>query len=283
MSEINLIVDNSTKMYMREMGNIPMLTPEEEKQYAELAALGDPVAKNKLVESNLRLVVSVAKHYIGCGVSFQDLIQEGNIGLIKAVDKYDLNRGFRFSTYATWWIKQTISRAITDQNRLIRIPAHMTETINKIKKISRELTLSLQKEPSIKDIADALGITEEELVEINQYMNSISSLDTPLDEGDGDDTVESLIPDTNAIDPEESCEQADMLASINKVLATLSDREAEILCLRFGLNGHQAMTLEEVGEHEGLTKERIRQLEIKALQKLRNPNRSRLLKDYLEY
>ena len=283
MSEINLIVDNSTKMYMREMGNIPMLTPEEEKQYAELAALGDPVAKNKLVESNLRLVVSVAKHYIGCGVSFQDLIQEGNIGLIKAVDKYDLDRGFRFSTYATWWIKQTISRAITDQNRLIRIPAHMTETINKIKKISRELTLSLQKEPSIKDIADALGITEEELVEINQYMNSISSLDTPLDEGDGDDTVESLIPDTNAIDPEESCEQADMLASINKVLATLSDREAEILCLRFGLNGHQAMTLEEVGEYEGLTKERIRQLEIKALQKLRNPNRSRLLKDYLEY
>jgi len=283
MSEINLMVDNSTKMYMREMGNIPMLTPEEEKRYAELAALGDPVAKNKLVESNLRLVVSVAKHYIGCGVSFQDLIQEGNIGLIKAVDKYDLDRGFRFSTYATWWIKQTISRAITDQNRLIRIPAHMTETINKIKKVSRELTLSLQKEPSFKDIADALGISEKELIEINQYMNSISSLDTPLDEGDGDDTVESLIPDTKAIDPEENCEQADMLATINKVLATLSDREAEILRLRFGLDGHQAMTLEEVGEYEGLTKERIRQLEIKALQKLRNPNRSRLLKDYLEY
>jgi len=283
MSEINLMVDNSTKMYMREMGNIPMLTPEEEKRYAELAALGDPVAKNKLVESNLRLVVSVAKHYIGCGVSFQDLIQEGNIGLIKAVDKYDLGRGFRFSTYATWWIKQTISRAITDQNRLIRIPAHMTETINKIKKISRELTLSLQKEPSFKDIADALGISEKELIEINQYMNSISSLDTPLDEGDGDDTVESLIADTKAIDPEENCEQADMLATINKVLATLSDREAEILRLRFGLDGHQAMTLEEVGEYEGLTKERIRQLEIKALQKLRNPNRSRLLKDYLEY
>jgi RNA polymerase primary sigma factor len=283
MSEINLMVDNSTKMYMREMGNIPMLTPEEEKRYAELAALGDPVAKNKLVESNLRLVVSVAKHYIGCGVSFQDLIQEGNIGLIKAVDKYDLGRGFRFSTYATWWIKQTISRAITDQNRLIRIPAHMTETINKIKKVSRELTLSLQKEPSFKDIADALGISEKELIEINQYMNSISSLDTPLDEGDGDDTVESLIADTKAIDPEENCEQADMLATINKVLATLSDREAEILCLRFGLNGHQAMTLEEVGEYEGLTKERIRQLEIKALQKLRNPNRSKLLKDYLEY
>jgi len=283
MSEINLMVDNSTKMYMREMGNIPMLTPEEEKRYAELAALGDPVAKNKLVESNLRLVVSVAKHYIGCGVSFQDLIQEGNIGLIKAVDKYDLDRGFRFSTYATWWIKQTISRAITDQNRLIRIPAHMTETINKIKKVSRELTLSLQKEPSFKDIADALGISEKELIEINQYMNSISSLDTPLDEGDGDDTVESLIADTKAIDPEENCEQADMLATINKVLATLSDREAEILRLRFGLDGHQAMTLEEVGEYEGLTKERIRQLEIKALQKLRNPNRSRLLKDYLEY
>ncbi len=273
-------LENAVKLYMQEMGHIPMLSPEEEKHYAELAAMGDPIAKNKLVESNLRLVVSVAKHYIGCGVSFQDLIQEGNIGLIKAVDKYDLDRGFRFSTYATWWIKQTISRAITDQSRTIRIPGHMTELINKIKKSSRQLTVALQREPSYAEIAKDLKIKEEEVAEAYQYITSIASLDDPIDDGE-ETTIGSLIADNQVVDPVENCEHNDMVAAIEKVLSTLSEREADILRLRFGLQGHDPLTLEEVGKKHDLTKERIRQIEIKALQKLRNPSRSRILKDYL--
>lgn len=275
-------VDNSMKMYMREMGNIPMLTQEEERHYAELAAMGDPVAKNKLVESNLRLVVSVAKHYIGCGVSFQDLVQEGNIGLMKAVDKYDLNRGFRFSTYATWWIKQTISRAIADQNRIIRIPAHMTELINKIKRASRRLTVSLQRDPTDKEIAEELGVEEKEIKEANKYIVSIASLDTPLGTEDDDVTLETFIADYNTADPISNCEHQDMVKAVDKVLGTLSQREADILRLRFGLNGEAPLTLEEVGQKYNLTKERIRQIEVKALQKLRNPSRSKVLKDYVE-
>lgn len=273
-------LENAVKLYMQEMGHIPMLSPEEERHYAELAAMGDPIAKNKLVESNLRLVVSVAKHYIGCGVSFQDLIQEGNIGLIKAVDKYDLDRGFRFSTYATWWIKQTISRAITDQSRTIRIPGHMTELINKIKKSSRQLTVALQREPSYAEIAKDLKIKEEEVAEAYQYITSIASLDDPIDDGE-ETTIGSLIADNQVVDPVENCEHNDMVTAIEKVLSTLSEREADILRLRFGLQGHDPLTLEEVGKKHDLTKERIRQIEIKALQKLRNPSRSRILKDYL--
>jgi RNA polymerase primary sigma factor len=279
----NQMTDNSVKMYMREMGNIPMLTLDEERKCAELAALGDQAAKNKLVESNLRLVVSVAKHYIGCGVPFQDLIQEGNIGLIKSVDKYDLDRGFRFSTYATWWIKQTLSRAIADQSKTIRIPNHMTELINKIKKSSRLLTVVLNREPTHAEIAKDLGVKEEEVTEAYNYMTTMMSLDDPVDDGDGEVTLGALIADNNVVDPVENCERQDMIAAIDKVLGTLSDREADILRLRFGLGGDQAMTLEEVGEKHHLTKERIRQIEIKALQKLRNPSRSRILKDYLTY
>lgn len=274
-------IDNSMKMYMREMGSIPMLSPEEEKRYAELAAMGDPVAKNKLVESNLRLVVSVAKHYIGCGVAFQDLIQEGNIGLMKAVDKYDVNRGFRFSTYATWWIKQTISRAIADQSKTIRIPAHLTELVNKVKRASRKLTVILQRDPTDKEIADELGIEEKDVKEANRYAIAITSLDSPIGTEDDEATLETFIADDNAIDPIEKCERQDMTNTIEKVLSTLSQREADILKMRFGLTGKQPMTLEEVGKEYGLTKERIRQIETKALQKLRHPSRSKVLKDYL--
>ena len=278
---MNEITDNSMKMYMREMGNIPILSLEEERHYAQQAAIGDQAAKNKLIESNLRLVVSVAKHYIGCGVPFQDLIQEGNIGLMKAVDKYDLNKGFRFSTYATWWIKQTISRAIADQNRIIRVPVHMTELINKIKKASRELTVKLQRDPTDAEIADKLGLKEDEITEANKYVISISSFDTPVGGEDEEVTIGSFIADNSVEDPIENCEKEEMQKAIDNVLSTLSEREANILKLRFGLNGNQPMTLEEVGKQYGLTKERIRQIEIKALQKLRNPVRSNMLKDYL--
>lgn len=273
-------VDSSMKMYMHEMGSIPMLSAEEEKHYAELAAMGDPVAKNKLVESNLRLVVSVAKHYMGCGIAFQDLIQEGNIGLIKAVDKYDVNRGFRFSTYATWWIKQTISRAIADQGKIIRIPAHLTELINKVKRASRKLTVTLQRDPTDKEIADVLGIEEKDVKEANKYAIAMMSLDTPI--GDEDDlTLETFIADNSSVDPIASCERQDMINTIEKVLSTLTPREADILKKRFGFDGSQPMTLEEVGKEYNLTKERIRQIETKALQKLRHPSRSKVLKDYL--
>lgn len=275
-------IDSSMKMYMREMGNIPMLTLDEERHFAERAAAGDPIAKNKLIESNLRLVVSVAKHYIGCGVSFQDLIQEGNIGLMKAVDRYDLNKGFRFSTYATWWIKQTISRAVSDQSRIIRVPVHISELINKIKRASRELTISLHRDPTVKELANKLEISENEIYEANQYAISMSSLDM-LVGGEDDDvtTIGSFVADPNIIDPVEVCEQKDLTKTINQVLNTLTPREADILRLRFGLNGTVPMTLEEVGKKYGLTKERIRQIETKSLQKLRNPARSKALQEYI--
>lgn len=275
------LVDNSMKMYMHEMGDIPMLTLQEEQQYAKSAAMGDETAKAKLVEANLRLVVSVAKHYIGCGVPFQDLIQEGNIGLMKAVEKYDLSKGFRFSTYATWWIKQTISRAISDQNRIIRVPVHMTEMINKIKKATHELNVQLKREPSTAEIAKYLQVSEDEIKEANQYVISLISLDTPVGGEDDDTTIGSLIPDNTIKDPIENCEIQDTDDAIQKVLSTLSEREANILKLRFGLGSDQPMTLEEVGKRYDLTKERIRQIETKALQKLRNPNRSKILREYL--
>ncbi len=280
MKKEDSVIDNSIKMYMKEMGSIPMLSLEEEQYYAKRAAAGDPIAKNKLIESNLRLVVSMAKHYIGCGVSFQDLIQEGNIGLIKAVDKYDLSRGYRFSTYASWWIKQTISRAIADQNRIIRLPVHTAEMINKIKKTTRELTSTLHREPSISELAQHIGVEEKEIKEAKKYILSISSLDVPV--GDEEETTfEAFIPDLEAVNPIEECENQDMKNAIDKVLKTLSNREAEILKMRFGLNGYKPLTLEEVGQQYGLTKERIRQIETKALQKLRNPSRSKMLKEYI--
>lgn len=275
------ISEDSTKMYMREMGAIPTLSIEDEKIITQRIANGDEEAKKELIEANLRLVISVAKRYIGCGIPFQDLVQEGNIGLIKAADKFDFNKGFHFSTYAIWWIRQTISRAIADQNRLIRVPVHMSELINKIKRASRELTVKLHRDPTDAEIAKKLGIDEQEVTEANKYVISMSSLDTPIGGEDEEVTIGSFIADTNISDPIENCERQDLHNALNKVLSTLSEREANILKLRFGFDGNQPMTLEEVGQQYGITKERVRQIEIKALQKMRNPVRSNQIKEYL--
>ena len=275
------IFEDSTKMYMREMGAIPTLSIEEEKIITQRIANGDEEAKKDLIEANLRLVISVAKRYIGCGIPFQDLVQEGNIGLIKAADKFDFNKGFHFSTYAIWWIRQTISRAIADQNRLIRVPVHMSELINKIKRASRELTVKLHRDPTDAEIAKKLGINEQEVTEANKYVISMSSLDTPIGGEDEEVTIGSFIADPNISDPVENCERQDLHNALNKVLSTLSEREANILKLRFGFDGNQPMTLEEVGQQYGITKERVRQIEIKALQKMRNPVRSNQIKEYL--
>ena len=272
------VVDNSIKIYMREMGQFSMLSADEEIELAHRIAEGDQSAKNKLVEANLRLVVSLARHYQGCGLSYQDLIQEGNIGLIKAAEKFDVSKGFRFSTYASWWIKQALSRAIADQSRTIRIPVHMTENINKFKKAERELLSQLNREPKIKEIADAMGISEKQAKEIQSYIVEPTSLDIQV--GDDDDTtIGSFVEDTHFVNPENAYIKESNGDVVNAVLDTLSDREANILRLRFGIGGKKAMTLEEVGKEYGLTRERIRQIEAKALRKLRHPNRANILKE----
>lgn len=273
-----VVVDNSIKIYMREMGQFSMLSAEKEVELANRIAEGDQSAKNELVEANLRLVVSLARHYQGCGLSYQDLIQEGNIGLIKAAEKFDVSKGFRFSTYASWWIKQALSRAIADQSRTIRIPVHMTENINKFKKIERELLSKLNREPKIKEIADAMGISEKQAKEIQSYIVEPTSLDIQV--GDDDDTtIGSFIEDTHFVNPESAYIKESNGDVVNAVLDTLSDREANILRLRFGIGGKKAMTLEEVGKEYGLTRERIRQIEAKALRKLRHPSRANILKE----
>lgn len=273
-----VVVDNSIKIYMREMGQFSMLSAEKEVELANRIAEGDQSAKNELVEANLRLVVSLARHYQGCGLSYQDLIQEGNIGLIKAVEKFDVSKGFRFSTYASWWIKQALSRAIADQSRTIRIPVHMTENINKFKKTERELLSKLNREPKIKEIADAMGISEKQAKEIQSYIVEPTSLDIQV--GDDDDTtIGSFIEDTHFVNPESAYIKESNGDVVNAVLDTLSDREANILRLRFGIGGKKAMTLEEVGKEYGLTRERIRQIEAKALRKLRHPSRANILKE----
>lgn len=272
------VVDNSIKIYMREMGQFSILSADEEVKLAHRIAEGDQSAKNELVEANLRLVVSLARHYQGCGLSYQDLIQEGNIGLIKAAEKFDVSKGFRFSTYASWWIKQALSRAIADQSRTIRIPVHMTENINKFKKTERELLNQLNREPKIKEIADAMGISEKQAKEIQSYIVEPTSLDIQV--GDDDDTtIGSFIEDTHFVNPESAYIKESNGDVVNAVLDTLSDREANILRLRFGIGGKKAMTLEEVGKEYGLTRERIRQIEAKALRKLRHPSRANILKE----
>ena len=272
------VVDNSIKIYMREMGQFSMLSADEEIKLANRIAEGDQSAKNELVEANLRLVVSLARHYQGCGLSYQDLIQEGNIGLIKAAEKFDVSKGFRFSTYASWWIKQALSSAIADQSRTIRIPVHMTENINKFKKTERELLSQLNREPKIKEIADAMGISEKQAKEIQSYIAEPTSLDIQV--GDDDDTtIGSFIEDTHFVNPESAYIKESNGDVVNAVLDTLSDREANILRLRFGIGGKKAMTLEEVGKEYGLTRERIRQIEAKALRKLRHPSRANILKE----
>lgn len=273
-----VVVDNSIKIYMREMGQFSMLSAEKEVELANRIAEGDQSAKNELVEANLRLVVSLARHYQGCGLSYQDLVQEGNIGLIKAAEKFDVSKGFRFSTYASWWIKQALSRAIADQSRTIRIPVHMTENINKFKKTERELLSKLNREPKIKEIADAMGISEKQAKEIQSYIVEPTSLDIQV--GDDDDTtIGSFIEDTHFVNPESAYIKESNGDVVNAVLDTLSDREANILRLRFGIGGKKAMTLEEVGKEYGLTRERIRQIEAKALRKLRHPSRANILKE----
>lgn len=274
----SVMPENSIKLYMREMGAIPMLSFEEEKHYAQLAAQGDVEAKNKLVEANLRLVISLAKHYQGCGLSFQDLIQEGNIGLIKAADKFDVEKGFRFSTYASWWIKQAISRAIADQSRTIRIPVHMTENISKVKKVERDLTTKLNREPSLEELASALSLSIEDLVEIKSYMMDTTSLDIQVGDEDDGTTIASFIEDTKFTNPADAMAKEADAEVVNAVLGTLSEREADVLRRRFGIGFNHPMTLEDIGKEYGLSRERIRQIESKALRKLRHPSRAGILK-----
>lgn len=282
MTEEFINIDNSLKLYLKEINSFDMLSFEDEIEYVKRAQQGDLKAKNNLIEANLRLVISLAKHYQGCGLSLQDLIQEGNIGLIKAVDKFDYTKGFRFSTYAAWWVKQCLSRAVADYGRTIRIPAHVIETMNKIRNISRELALELNREPTFEDISKKTNIPIEQIQSMFKNMEDTISLDTPI--GDNDDeevTIASFIEDKKFINPEKAFIQKDISDAINEILSTLSNREADILRKRFGLIGNKAQTLEEIGTEYGLTKERIRQIEAKALRKLRNPVRANALREYL--
>ena len=277
--ENDVMTDNSIKMYMREMGKIDMLSADEEHHLASLVAQGDKNARNQLVEANLRLVCSLAKHYQGCGLTYQDLIQEGNIGLIKAAEKFDVEKGFRFSTYATWWIKQAISRAIADQARTIRVPVHMAENINKVKKIERQLLAELQHEPTNAEIAKAMKMSEDQIAEIKSYMTDTTSLDIQVGDDDDGTTIGSFVEDTHFVNPADAYAKAANGEMVDMVLSTLSDREANIIRMRFGIGRDRAMTLEEVGKEFSLTRERIRQIEAKALRKLRHPSRAGILKE----
>ena len=272
------MADNSLKLYFKEMSAISLLTAEEEQALAARIAEGDQSAKDELVEANLRLVVSLAKHYQGCGISLQDLIQEGNVGLMKAAEKFDASKGFKFSTYAAWWIKQTITRAIADQSKTIRIPVHMTENINRVRKVSRDLTTVLGHEPTDAEIAKELNVTVEEVKLFKSYMADVTSLDIQVGE-DEDTTIGSLIEDTNCVNPEKAAVKEAEKEILYSVLDTLSDREKDILIKRFGLEDGKPKTLEEVGMTYNLTKERIRQIENKALMKLRHPSRAKMLRD----
>lgn len=269
------------RQYLREIGKVSLLTAEEEVELAKRNEKGDKRARAKLTESNLRLVVSIAKKYIGRGLSLLDLIQEGNQGLIRAVEKYDWRRGYKFSTYATWWIRQAITRAIADQARTIRIPVHMVETIHKIYRTSRRLMQEMGKEPSAEDIGEALDIDPDKVREVFKIAQDTTSLETPVGE-DGDSQLGDFIPDEMTISPVDAASKKLLKDHLEEVLKTLSDREAKVLRLRFGLEGDKQMTLEEVGKVFGVTRERIRQIEAKALRKLKHPSRRKKLQDYLE-
>jgi RNA polymerase primary sigma factor len=269
---------SSLKLYLREMGQIEMLSREEEQVLVAKMMEGDIDARNHLVEANLRLVVSMANHYNGLGLTFQDLIQEGNIGLMRATEKYDPSKGYRFSTYAVCWIKQAMTRAIANQGRAIRLPAHVSENLYKLKKVMRELTVALSAEPSIAQIAKAMKLPEDQVKTLMEHMDDVSSLDVTVGE-DEDTTVGALIEDTTFQSPSAQIEASDMLNTVNAILDTLSEREADILRYRFGMKGDRPHTLEEIGQIYGLTRERVRQLEDKAMRKLRHPARAAALRE----
>jgi len=276
-----IAVDDPVRMYLKEIGKVPLLSAEEEIDLAKQMELGDEDAKKRLCEANLRLVVSIAKRYVGRGMLFLDLIQEGNLGLIKAVDKFDWRKGYKFSTYATWWIRQAITRSIADQARTIRIPVHMVETINKLIRISRQLLQEFGREPTPEEIAAEMDISEEKVREILKIAQEPVSLETPIGEEE-DSHLGDFIPDDDVPAPAEAAAFSMLKEQLVEVLDTLTDREQKVLKLRFGLDDGRARTLEEVGRRFDVTRERIRQIEAKALRKLRHPSRSKKLKDYLE-
>lgn len=274
-------IDDPVRMYLKEIGRVPLLSADDEVELAKRMELGDEEAKRRLAEANLRLVVSIAKRYVGRGMLFLDLIQEGNLGLIKAVEKFDFRKGFKFSTYATWWIRQAITRAIADQARTIRIPVHMVETINKLIRVSRQLLQELGREPSPEEIANHMDISVDRVREIMKIAQEPVSLETPIGEEE-DSHLGDFIEDQDAPAPAEAASFRLLKEQLEEVLETLTPREEKVLRLRFGLDDGRARTLEEVGQEFGVTRERIRQIEAKALRKLRHPSRSKKLKDYLE-
>lgn len=274
-------IDDPVRMYLKEIGRVPLLTPEEEVDLAIRMENGEDEAKRRLAEANLRLVVSIAKRYVGRGMLFLDLIQEGNLGLIKAVEKFDHRKGFKFSTYATWWIRQAITRAIADQARTIRIPVHMVETINKLIRVSRQLLQELGREPIPEEIAKEMNISEDKVREIMKIAQEPVSLETPIGEEE-DSHLGDFIEDHDARAPAEEASFTLLREQLDEVLKTLTEREQRVLRLRFGLDDGRQRTLEEVGQKFGVTRERIRQIEAKTLRKLRHPSRSKKLKDYLD-
>ena len=276
----DLTINDPVRMYLKEIGQIKLLTMNEELELADRILQGDEQAKTILAEANLRLVVSIAKRYVGRGMLFLDLIQEGNIGLMKAVDKFDVSKGYKFSTYATWWIRQAITRAIADQARTIRVPVHMVETINKLARVQRQLTLELNREPSEEELAKKMNMSVDKIREIYKISQEPVSLETPIGEED-DSHLGDFIKDENNMSPEEYATNEMLKAEISEVLLTLTEREEKVIRLRFGLEDGKSRTLEEVGQMFGVTRERIRQIEAKALRKLRHPSRSRKLKDYM--
>ena len=274
-------IDDPVKVYLKEIGRVPLLTPDEEVDLAVRITNGDEAAKKRLSEANLRLVVSIAKRYLGRGMQFLDLIQEGNLGLIKAVEKFDHTKGFKFSTYATWWIRQAITRAIADQARTIRIPVHMVETINKVKKVSSQLLHANGREPSAEEIAEELDMPVDKVREIMRVAQEPVSLETPIGEEE-DSHLGDFIPDDDAPAPADAASHTLLKETLSSVLDSLTPREEKVLRLRFGLEDGRSRTLEEVGKEFNVTRERIRQIEAKALRKLRHPSRSKKLKDFLD-